>query len=127
MLLLDTQAWVWWTGENPRLSRTASAAIKIADALAISAVSVMEAAYAARRGRLSLDRPFDEWLNLAISSVDLQIISFDATLAQRAGQLDWSHGDPMDRTIVATALTLGMPIVSSDYHIRECKLIETVW
>ena len=127
MLLLDTQAWVWWTGQHKRLTRVARNRIVEADAIGISAVSIAEAVYAVRRGRLKLDRPLDEWLALAVVAADLQVVAFDAALAQQAGSLDWTHGDPMDRAVVATAIAHRAALISSDGKIRGCELLEVVW
>lgn len=35
--------------------------------------------------------------------------------------------DPWDRLIVATALALGVPLVTRDEAIRACGLVEIIW
>jgi len=49
---------------------------------------------------------------LDVQGIDL--LSVTGALMQRAGALDWSHRDPFDRMIVATALEEGMAVVSKD-------------
>ena len=39
---------------------------------------------------------------------------FTREIAARAGTLDWSHRDPFDRLIAATAIELRFPPVSKD-------------
>ena len=127
MILLDTQVWVWCTTHTRKLTKAARSAIENNDGLCVSAVSPMEAAYAHRRGRLVFEIPFERWLMEATSTAEISVVPLTPQLAVRAGQLDWEHGDPMDRAIVATALSLNARIVSSDYHVRRCPLIETLW
>ena len=41
-------------------------------------------------------------------------------------ELDWDHKDPADRTIVATAMLLSSPLVTSDRIVKQFYA-ETVW
>jgi PIN domain nuclease of toxin-antitoxin system len=36
-------------------------------------------------------------------------------------------GDPWDRFITATAMALGLPLVTRDRRIRESGPVETIW
>jgi len=35
--------------------------------------------------------------------------------------------DLPDRIIAATALSLGLPLITKDAKIRSCKVLETIW
>jgi PIN domain nuclease of toxin-antitoxin system len=37
------------------------------------------------------------------------------------------NGDPFDEVIVATALTLGLPLITKDVAITDSQLIEVIW
>ena len=66
--LLDTHAWLWWVTEDRRLSKRAGEAITTAldgNALWLSFISVWEIAKKVEKGQLVLDRPLDEWFDLA--------------------------------------------------------------
>ena len=66
--LLDTHAWLWWVTEDRRLSKRAAATIARSqrdDALWLSLISVWEVAKKIQKGQLALDRPLDEWFDLA--------------------------------------------------------------
>ncbi|MEM9881946.1 MAG: PIN domain-containing protein [Planctomycetota bacterium] len=127
MLILDTQAWVWWTTGDRRLVARARRRITAEAGLAISSLSVMEAAYAVKRGRLVLNIAFDDWLTLALRSGRVSVTRFDPVAATLAGSLDWDHCDPMDRGIVATAIAAGAALVTSDRRIRDSGLVDVVW
>ena len=38
----------------------------------------------------------------------------DASICLAAGNMAWDHPDPFDRMLAATALHLGVPIISAD-------------
>ena len=66
--LLDTHAWVWWVTEDRRLSRSALRTIerdRAKDALSLSLISMWEVAKKVEKGQLVLNRPLDDWLELA--------------------------------------------------------------
>jgi PIN domain nuclease of toxin-antitoxin system len=87
----------------------------------------MEAAYAVRRERLRLDRPFDQWVVEAKRSDGVETLPFEASVAALAGELDWPHGDPMDRGIVATAIAHDAELVTSDERIHKSGLVKVIW
>jgi PIN domain nuclease of toxin-antitoxin system len=37
------------------------------------------------------------------------------------------HGDPADRLIVATASTLGVPLVTGDKSLQAYRGVKTIW
>jgi len=51
----------------------------------------------------------------------------ETTTWLRSLALPWEHGDPADRVIVATALLLGLPILTKDQPIRDFKGIRSIW
>ena len=66
MTLLDTRVWLrWLPGSEQALPDAVRQAIRIVDQLMISAVSVWEALYLARAGRLDLGFPWEELLSTA--------------------------------------------------------------
>ena len=74
--LLDTHAWLWWVTEDRRLSDKARAAIKRSqreEALWLSLISLWELAKRIEKDQLVLDRPLDQWLDLATSMPGLRL------------------------------------------------------
>jgi PIN domain nuclease of toxin-antitoxin system len=67
MIVLDTHIWIWWVDEAPKLSSTNLEIIQNQQdsGLGISIISCWEIAKLVEKGRLSFDRPVNEWLDLA--------------------------------------------------------------
>ena len=131
MILLDTHALVWWFTSVAVLSARAKRTIQSAarqGPLVASAISVFEIATAARRDRLKLSVPLDQWLGDLRMLPELRFEPVTADIAQLAGTLERSlPGDPADRIIVATAMTLQAKLVTADDRLRRLRQLDTVW
>ena len=131
MIVLDTHALVWWAVGDRRLSARAQRAIRAAaraGAVFASAISVMEIATAVRRGRLTLNVPFDQWLADLRALPELRFEPVTAEIAALAGSFDGAmHGDPADRIIAATARALGVRLVTADERLRGLPEVASVW
>ena len=131
MIVLDTHVLVWWVSGSGRLSARAKRAIdqgsRRSPAIA-STISVLEIVTAVRRGRLELGSPLDQWLADLRALPELQFQPVSGEIAELAGGFDdATPGDPADRIIVATALTLGAKLVTADERLRESPRVLTVW
>ena len=129
--LLDTHAWIWWVTEDRRLSRPAHRAIGKAqanDALWLSLISVWEVAKKTEKGRLVLDRPLDDWLDLATARPGLHLAELTRTVLAESCRLPPPfHGDPADQIIVATARDRDAVIVTKDRQIRDYVQARSIW
>jgi PIN domain nuclease of toxin-antitoxin system len=129
--VLDTHAAIWWMADNTKLSAKAKRAIQAsisAGDLVMSAASVLEIATLVRRGRLELDRTFDEWLDDVQSLPELRIEPVTAAVAARAGLFEAEvQGDPIDRLIIATAIVLDESLVTADERIQTLGCVRTIW
>ena len=131
MIVLDTHAWVWWIGSPEQISERALKAIDEAmdrGEILVSSISCWEVALLLRKGRLELTMPVEDWVARSEALPFVQFIPFDNRIALLSNQLPGSlHEDPADRAIIATALTLGAPLVSKDAKIRDYPHVKTVW
>ena len=132
MILLDTQAVIWWAQDQPsRLSPRARREIAKAEknqALFASAMSIWETCLLVKSERIQLGVTIQKWIDALTSLPELHIIPIDTEIARSSVYLpEPFHKDPADRMIVATALSLGAPIVTSDCKIREYKHVRTIW
>jgi PIN domain nuclease of toxin-antitoxin system len=129
--LLDTHAWVWWVSEDRRLSKPAARLIEKShseDELWLSLISVWEIAKKVEKGQLVLDRPVDEWLDLATARSGLHLAEMTRPILVESCQLPQPFpGDPADQIIVATARHHGAVLVSKDRHIRRYPHVRSVW
>ena len=129
--VLDTHAWIWWVTEDPRLSVTARSATERARAagtLWLSGFSIWEVAKKVQKGQLTLDRPLDDWFDLATSQAGLHIAEpTRAVLVESCRLPGGFSGDPADGIIVATARSLGATLVTKDQRIRDYDHVRSVW
>ncbi len=120
MIVLDTHAWLWWASDRSRLSTAARTAIDNTDVIAVSAITCWEIATKVARGRLTLDRDVEEWIDDALA-VDrrTEVLAVTRAIASRAGRLaDGLHGDPADRIIAASAIESRAALVTKDRVLR---------
>lgn len=129
--LLDTHAWIWWVTEDRRLSRPAQRAIdkaQAADALWLSLISVWEVAKKTEKRQLVLDRPLDDWLDLATTRPGLQLAELTRPILAESCRLPPPfHGDPADQIIVATARDRDAVVVTKDRQIRDYVQVRSIW
>lgn len=131
MIVLDTHAWVWWLSNPDQISRAAREEIdraKEKEEVLISSISSWEVALLVRKGRLELTMPVEDWVARSEALPFIQFVPLDNRIALRSNQLSGEiHDDPADRIIIATALTLGAPLVSKDTRIRDYAHVATIW
>lgn len=129
--LLDTHAWIWWVTEDPRLSRPARRAIdkaQAADTLWLSLISVWEVAKKTEKRQLVLDRPLDDWFDLATTRPGLHLAELTRHILAESCRLPPPfHGDPADQIIVATARDRDAVIVTKDRQIRDYVPVRSIW
>ena len=129
--LLDTHAWLWWVSEDRRLSARAKATIEKSqheDALWLSLISIWELAKKLEKGQLVLDRPLDQWLDVATTLPGLHLAELTRPILVESCQLPQPFpGDPADQLIVATARQHGTVLVTKDRRIRHYAHVRSLW
>jgi PIN domain nuclease of toxin-antitoxin system len=123
-LLLDTHVFIWWDQRNAALSAAARAAIEDPrNNVFVSAVSVWEIAIKRRLGKLALEGSACDAIS-ANGFLELPVLPREA---EAAGALDWRHGDPFDRMLVAQAMEQGLTFVTGDEMIRGFDAVARLW
>jgi PIN domain nuclease of toxin-antitoxin system len=128
----DTHTILWHLGNDPRLSPAAGAILRDADEgrgwVYVSAISFVEMVYLVDRGRLDaslLERAFSLILpqggSFSPVEIDLEIVRAVRRVPRAAVP------DMPDRIIVATALRLGLPLISRDEKIRNAGVVRVIW
>ena len=124
-LLLDTHIVVRWLTNPKRLSReqirVLEGAVRRAEPVALSAMSLLEIAVLGSAGKLGLKVPLEELFEDLQSPV-FQIIPLTYEVSAEVASLR-SLRDPADRAIVATARVHRLRLVTSDQRIIESKLV----
>jgi len=126
--LADTVAIVRHLRNHPALGSEAARILREADAglyrIALSGITLMEVLYLSEAGRI--DVPLTELVSIVSHSRNYEIIPVDANVVIAAIGID-DVPDLHDRIIVATALHLGVPILTGDRIITASSHIQTVW
>jgi len=126
VIVLDTHALLWWTSEPRRLSRRAATEIARAERVGLPTIVFWEIALLVRKGRIELGVPPVEWLERILQIPRCEALPLKAIVALQADGLDM-HADPADRFIAATALHLGVPVITKDHLLADVKGLRTIW
>jgi PIN domain nuclease of toxin-antitoxin system len=113
-VLLDTHAWAWSLDADSRLSVTARRSIAGATAVYVSPISFYEIGQKVRLGKWPEMQPFIDRLPLLLEEQGGRIAGLTPAIALAGAAMDWSHRDPFDRILAATAEHYGLPLVSAD-------------
>lgn len=127
-VLLDTHVFLWWVGGGAgRISARAKEAIEDpANEVYVSAVTGMEIASKASRGRLELPAPAERYVPDRMGRHRFHPLSIDVAHALRAGSLPDIHRDPWDRLLIAQAQLESMVMASADPAIGQYDL-DLLW
>lgn len=129
--VLDTHAAIWYFHRSRELSSTALKSIRRAveggRPVYVSAISFVETIYLVERGRLPLEalQRLEAGLRAAASGLLVQPV--DEEVAQAVHRVPRNMVPDMpDRIIAATALHLGLPLITRDQRIQSAG-INTIW
>ena len=130
-VVADTHAALWYLLNSQRLSPNACAALDAAiqggDPVYVASVSLVEVVYLVEKGRLpevALER-----LNNALADPASGFVTapLDLAVAQALRRIPRDMVPDMpDRIIAATALRLGLPLVTRDTDMQKTAL-KTIW
>lgn len=115
-MILDTCGLIFLADGSPRVSAATRALLSRQNQRWYCAITAFEIAQKYRAGKVGLPRPPSEWLADAITLYRLTEIPLDSTLCIAAAELPLHHRDPADRLIIAAALRLRVPVVTTDPH-----------
>lgn len=129
----DTHALVWHVTSSPRLSARAAQCFTAADhgeaVIFIPVICLVELLYLTERGKIPrrcwqlLRRSVGEAVGTSYQTIDLQVAMLSALESMPPKAIP----DMPDRLIVATALNLGVPLITCDRTIRTWNGVATVW
>ena len=122
--LLDTAVWINGVTLPDTLPRRIRRILEAEEMIGLCSVSLLETAILHRLGRLSFEGALEDFFSAGLSA-DLSVLELNTAIA--AGTNDFTKnfpGDPFDRTIVATAVSLNLTLITTDTAIRDAGKCE---
>jgi PIN domain nuclease of toxin-antitoxin system len=119
VFLIDTHVLIWLKDGRHRIGSEAASRLESAMAAGevwLSVISFWEIGMLARKRKIIITVPLATW-RAELAARTIVEIPIDGLTAAQAGELDWEHGDPADRIIVATAMRLGLSLLTADRKI----------
>ena len=110
--VFDTHVWVWSAAGDPRAEKIRD----FSGTAIVSAISQWEVSMLAIKGRLNLMPDEETWFSANLE-LPVSLVPLTVEISLASCRLPDFHGDPADRIIVATAITLGIPLITADEKI----------
>jgi PIN domain nuclease of toxin-antitoxin system len=110
--VFDTHIWLRASAGDPQLGPLRN----FRGTAIVPAISVWEVAMLASKGRLELKPDVDRWIRTNLQP-PVRLEPLHPEISLESCRLEDFHGDPADRLIVATALVLGVPLITADRQI----------
>ncbi len=111
-VVFDTHIWLRASAGDPQLG----ALQNFRGTAIVPAISVWEVAMLASKERIELQPDVDRWIRKNLRS-PVRLEPLHPEISLESCRLEDFHGDPADRLIVATALVLGVPLITADRQI----------
>lgn len=132
-VVTDTHSLLWYLNDSTKLSADAVVAFETAEQsglpIYVPAIVLVEVRYLVEKGRDIFESDFQlivSELNNPISALTFAPLSQQMT--ETLEQIPRSIVPDMpDRIIAATALTLGLPLISKDGEIQKLTNVTVIW
>ncbi len=131
MIVLDTYVWVLFVSNPELLSKRAKRSLDAAmeeKGILISSISAWEVALLVAKKRLRLTLGVTDWIAKSEALPFITFIPVDNSIAIKSVNLPQPlHSDPADRIIIATAVSMGAPLLTKDEKILKYPHVQTIW
>ena len=113
--LLDSHTLLWYTLDDPQLSKTAESLIlDPTNEIFTSPASYWEIAIKVSIGKLELHSPFGEFVDVCLNKYGFRILPIEPKHAAALIDLPFHHRDPFDRMLIAQAMMESVQIIGND-------------
>lgn len=125
--LLDTQIFLWWNMNDPRLSpRQYELIADGSHELFLSTASVWEIVIKTRKGLLSLPEPVETYIPSRCERHRFNSLPVLLPHALAVSRLADHHRDPFDRLLIAQASREGIPVLTANPVFRQYEQVEII-
>jgi PIN domain nuclease of toxin-antitoxin system len=119
-LILDTPVFLWWINNASDLSTAARHGISDSkNDCFLSIASCWEMAIKASLGKLKLPNPIERFVSEQLRVNDFKLLAIDIRHVAKTEKLPFYHRDPIDRLLIAQALTEKLTIVAADNNFKK--------
>ena len=126
-LLLDTQAFLWFVLDDPRMSATASTYVTSPDNdIEISPASYWEIAIKISLKKYELQETYEVFMERELSTNQFRILPIEPRHTAILTSLPFHHRDPFDRLLVAQAMVENIPLISNDMAL-DAYPVQRLW
>lgn len=121
-IVLDTCALIWWSLDPDKLSRSA---LNVCNQMEkeenglVSSIAIWEIAIKIKNKKLDLGVDLKNYIASLKKSSVVSIVPIDEDIWLDSVELEWGHGDPADRVVVALAKSNQASIITADREIRN--------
>ena len=130
-IVIDTNIVIWYFGDYSRLSPSAETTIDDvveSGTVFVASITIVELTYLLEKNRIPLEVLDKLREALDDESTSFRLAELTRRVAEDVQRIDRSIvGDMPDRIIAATALHLGLPLLTSDGNIQKLTNVETIW
>ena len=124
-LLVDSCAIIWLATGDRKLSQFARDAMRDAELLCFSSISIWEIARLVKAGDLEIPVTPVRLADMLVERYDMKELPINNSIALRSSALPEIHKDPADRFIIAKALLNDFAVVTGDHRFAEYG-VETI-
>ena len=118
MVVLDTHVLIHDALAPARLSRRARRFLD-SQPLACSDISLWEVGMLVAKGRVAVEARIEQFLEDIIRARNLRVLPITPGIAALAQSPEFSHADPADRIIAATAIAHRARLLTADARLRR--------
>jgi len=131
MIVLDTHVWVLFVSNPELLSKREKRSLDTAmeeQGILISSISAWEVALLVAKKRLRLTLGVTDWIAKSEALPFITFMPVDNSVAIKSVNLPQPiHDDPVDRIIIATAISMGAPLLTKDKKLLKYPHVQTIW
>lgn len=127
-MILDTHIWLWFLLDDRSLSKKIGDLIESQiDKCFISSISIWEATILAERKIIDVGKDSTEvGVRKLLTLAPINIAPINSEIAILSRSLKFTHNDPADRFIAATAKVYDLPLVTVDKNLKKLNWIKVI-
>ena len=130
LTICDTHILIYWQDAPERLSFNAEAALEKGikqKNLACADISLWEISMLSASGRIRNDISVSEYLSDLIRVLCLEVLPITPEIAALSQADFFTHKDPADRLITATAIYHNASLITADRKLHDIEQLTTIW